>query len=80
MKKFNVKFQENKNEFEATIEEKNILKSKESKYFIKSLIVSKNDDKLIELSSFENFIAWFLGNKFFEIKTISSNEFEVIAL
>ena len=76
MKIFNVKFQENEKEFTATIQEKNILKSE--KYSLKELIIDKYDDKLCEFD-FKTFICWFLGNRFFEIKIISSNEFNVIA-
>jgi hypothetical protein len=79
MKIFNVKFQENEKEFTATIQEKIGLESPESKYYLRELIINKNDNKLIELG-FKTFICWYLGDKFFEIKTISSNEFNVIKL
>ena len=70
MKTFNVKFQENENQFLIQINSEN---------YLRELVVEKNDDKLVELG-LKGFVGQYLGNKLYAyaITTISENEFRIV--
>lgn len=74
MPKFIVEIKENNSNIESSI------KSNDAKY-TRELIINKNDSKFLELNAcIKNFVCWYLGDKFAEVKTIDSTSFEVIKI
>lgn len=72
MKKFIVEIKENNSNIELSIA---------SSDYKRELIVNKNDSKFLELDScIKNFVCWYLGDKFAEVKTINSSSFEVLKI